>query len=251
MASLNDNLFDSAFFGHTRGAFTGAERARTGYLEHTHRGTLFLDEIGHMPMGLQGKLLRFMQDGSYYKVGTSTHRHVDVRFIAATNADLDKLMTRGLFRKDLYYRIKGGWLHLPKLTERKNDIPLLIRTFAGAAGRRSLASVISAEALKLLMHGEYPGNIRELRSIIQSAMNMAQGIPIKPHHLPKHILRAKRGSTMDFRMDDPQVKTLAQVEKEHIIHIYRHFGGNKSKTARMLGIGLNTLRRKLKAYQIK
>jgi len=248
MASLNGNLFDSEFFGHTRGAFTGAEKARSGYLEHTDRGTLFLDEIGHMPLEVQGKLLRFMQDGSYYKVGTSTHRHVDVRFIAATNADLDLLMAKGLFRKDLYYRIRGGWLHLPKLTKRKKDIPLLIQTFSGAEKRLSLSSVITAEAMNILEHHDYPGNIRELKSIIQAAMNLAQGKPIRPRHLPEQIIKQNSGKRMDCQMDDRPVSTLAQVEKEHILCTYRQTGNNKSKTARILGIGLNTLRRKLAAY---
>jgi len=251
MASLNGSLFDSEFFGHTRGAFTGAEKARSGYLKHTDQGSLFLDEIGHLPLEVQGKLLRFMQDGSYYKVGASTHRQADVRFITATNADLDKLMAKGLFRKDLYYRIRGGWLHLPPLRERKDDIPLLIDAFSGNNGHLPLESAVTAEAMDLLLHYDYPGNIRELKSIIQSSMNLAQGRPITVHHLPEHILKRSHQSRMDCRMEDPPTVTLAQVEREHILCTYKQTGKNKSKTARVLGIGLNTLRRKLVAYSKK
>jgi len=129
MASLTSGLFEAEFFGHTKGAFTGAENGRAGFLEHTNQGTLFLDEIGNLPLELQGKLLRVLQDGEYMKLGSSSHHTADVRFITATNEDLDKLMARGMFRKDLYYRIRCGWLHLPPLRERKEDIPLLVKKF--------------------------------------------------------------------------------------------------------------------------
>ncbi|MGD8549532.1 MAG: sigma-54 dependent transcriptional regulator, partial [Desulfobacterales bacterium] len=129
MASLTGSLFDAEFFGHTKGAFTGAEKDRTGYLENSNKGTLFLDEISNLPMALQGKLLRVLQDGEYIKLGTDTPRKTDIRFIAATNEDLEKRITNWKFRKDLYYRLKGGWLHLPALRQRKEDIPLLANHF--------------------------------------------------------------------------------------------------------------------------
>ena len=251
MASLNGSLFDAEFFGHTKGAFTGADKARSGYLEKTHLGTLFLDEIGHLPLAVQGKLLRFMQDGSYYRVGASTHRQADIRFVAATNADLDKLMAKGHFRKDLYYRIRGGWLHLPPLRERKEDIPLLLRAFINAASRPHRASAISDEAMNYLMRFDFPGNVRELKSIILSALNLAQGRSIQPKHLPRHLLGKKNNTRVDCPMEGQPTSTLAEVEKEHIICTYRQSGHNKSKTARVLGIGLNTLRRKLSAYGVK
>jgi len=251
MASLNGSLFDAEFFGHTRGAFTGAEKARSGYLEHTNQGTLFLDEIGHLPLEVQGKLLRFMQDGSYYKVGTSTHRQSDIRFVAATNADLDKLMAKGLFRKDLYYRIRGGWLHLPPLKERKDDIPLLIQAFSGRKKQQSLESVLTDGTMDLLLKYDYPGNIRELKSIFESARNLAQGGTIRQQHLPDHMLKQGRRDTVACREEVQPIATLARVEKEHILCTYIQTGHNKSKTARILGIGLNTLRRKLTAYSVK
>jgi len=251
MASLNGSLFDAEFFGHTRGAFTGADKARSGYLEKTHLGTLFLDEIGHLPLEVQGKLLRFMQDGSYYRVGASSHRRADIRFVAATNADLDKLMTKGHFRKDLYYRIRGGWLHLPPLRERKEDIPLLIRAFMKEKRAPIKETAINDEAMNYLMRFDFPGNVRELKSIIQSALNLAQGRPIRPDHLPRHLLEKKNTTRPDCLMAGQPTSTLAEVEREHIICTYQQAGHNKSKTARILGIGLNTLRRKLANYGVK
>lgn len=250
MASLNGSLFDAEFFGHTRGAFTGAEKARSGYLEKTHQGTLFLDEIGHLPLEVQGKLLRFMQDGSYYRVGASTHRQADIRLVAATNADLDKLMAKELFRKDLYYRIRGGWLQLPPLRERKEDIPLLVRTFIGTERTSPKGATITDEAMNILLRFDFPGNVRELKSIVQAALNLAQGKPIRPKHLPPYLLERKNISRPDCLMEGQLTKTLAEVEREHIICTYQQTGHNKSKTARLLGIGLNTLRRKLSAYGV-
>ena len=129
MDAISDSLFDAEFFGHTKGAYTGAERDRIGYLESTHKGTLFLDEIGHLVPALQGKLLRVLQSGEFIKIGTNTPRKVDLRIIAATNNDLDKMMATGRFRKDLYYRLSGSWLHLPPLRERMDDVPLLTDCF--------------------------------------------------------------------------------------------------------------------------
>ncbi len=246
MASVNANLFDAEFFGHTRGAFTGAGQERIGYLEHTHRGTLFLDEIGILPLELQGKLLRVLQDGEFVKLGSNQRQKADVRFIAATNEDLDKLMARKLFRKDLYYRIRGGWLHLPPLRERPEDILLLadhfMRRFAETAGD----AAIEPDAAALLAAYSYPGNIRELQSIVRSALNLAQGRPIAARFLPLALQQLKRQGGNGGK----PALTLETVVKGHILSVYRQTGENKSRTARVLGIGLNTLRRKLSAYGV-
>ncbi len=177
MASLTGSLFEAEFFGHTKGAFTGAENGRKGYLEYTDRGTVFFDEIGNMALRLQGKLLRVLQDGEYFKLGKSRHQKADVRFIAATNEDLEKLMVKKVFRKDLYYRIRGGWLHLPPLKERKEDIPLLANKFLKDYNSANKNLFIEEEAMCLLMEYDFPGNIRELKSTIQTAVNLAQGEP--------------------------------------------------------------------------
>ena len=248
MASLNGNLFDSEFFGHTRGAYTGAEKDRAGYLEYTDKGTLFMDEIGLLPLEVQGKLLRFMQDGRYLKLGTSADKHADVRFVAATNTNLENRMKQGQFRKDLYYRIRGGWLHLPPLRERKKDIPLLIRTFLSTHYDLDKEIFITPETIELLVNYDFPGNVRELKALVQSAANLAQGKPISPRYLPESIRHRKRLKTMTLPAGAAALASLEAVEKTHILKTYRRMGKNKSQTARVLGVGLNTLRRKLALY---
>ncbi len=248
MASLNGNLFDAEFFGHTRGAYTGAENDRAGYLEYTHKGTLFMDEIGLLPLEVQGKLLRFMQDGRYLKLGTSADKYADVRFVAATNTDLENRMKKQQFRKDLYYRIRGGWLHLPPLRERKKDIPLLIRTFLSAHYDLDKGNFITPEAVEILINYDFPGNVRELKALVQSAANLAQGKPIAPRFLSESIRHRKRPKTTALPSGMAPLASLEVVEKNHILNAYRHLKKNKSQTARVLGIGLNTLRRKLALY---
>lgn len=251
MSSIAPNLFEAEFFGHTKGAFTGAEAARTGFLEHTDRGTLFLDEIGDLPMALQGKLLRVLQEGEFSKVGTTRRIRVDLRFIAATNEDLDRMMARKAFRKDLFYRIRGGWLHLPPLRGRVNDIPLLLNAFLEKYDEYRRGPRVSPEALERLMAYNWPGNIRELKSTIQSAVNLAQGKRIEIQHLPEHMrtLPKKPRKKAPASKDPSQaIVSLGEVEKAHILDVYGQLKRNKSRTAKALGIGLNTLRRKLAAY---
>jgi DNA-binding NtrC family response regulator len=250
MASLTAGLFDAEFFGHTKGAFTGAEKDRGGFLKHTHRGTLFLDEIGNLPMSLQGKLLRVLQDGEYTRLGTSQRQKADVRFIAATNENLEEMMAQKRFRRDLYYRIRGGWLHLPPLRERKKDIPVLVHHFLEAYCAPSSSCGIYEDALCRLVEYAFPGNIRELKSIIHSAANLSQGKPISTDALPDQLSRPEAVCRSEGPSDACGIIPLEQIEKAHILDAYRRLNGNKSRTARMLGIGLNTLRRKLKAFGI-
>jgi transcriptional regulator with PAS, ATPase and Fis domain len=250
MESLNPSLFSAEFFGHTKGAFTGANKDRAGYLESTDRGTLFLDEIGNLPMELQGSLLRVLQDGEFIKIGTNTPRKVDVRVVAATNSDLERLMAAGRFRKDLYYRLKGGWLHLPPLRERKEDIALLVGRFIEEFGGLSGSGGIVDGAMSLLMTYDYPGNIRELKSIIQSAVNLAQGGPITADALPAHLRGEKPDPRIKQGSGSNALLPLAEVEKRHVVETYDRLSRNKSQTAKALGIGLNTLRRKLEEYGI-
>jgi two-component system response regulator AtoC len=250
MASLTASLFDAEFFGHTKGAFTGAEKDRTGYLEHSNKGTLFLDEISNLPMELQGKLLRVLQDGEYIKLGTDTPRNTDIRFIAATNEDLEKLMANRKFRKDLYYRLKGGWLHLPALRQRKQDIPLLTYHFLNEFLGKGINTGIEEDAMALLLTYNYPGNIRELKSIIKSAVNLAQGRKISKIFLPDNIQKQKPKTKPKHGPGTAPVVSLAQMEKSYILDVYHQTGNNKSQTARLLDIALNTLRKKLKIYGV-
>lgn len=248
MASLAAGLFESEFFGHTRGAFTGAEKERAGYLRQTHRGTMFLDEIGDMPLEIQGKLLRVLQDGQYAKLGTSAPQKVDVRFIAATNENLEEMMRRRMFRKDLYYRIRGGWLHLPPLRSRKEDIPLLVGHFLKEYCAPDPPCGIDEAALCVLMEYGYPGNIRELCSIVQSAVNLSQGGSVSVHCLPDHLRKTRAATSCTQAPPADVTVSLAAVEKNHILQVYQQLHRNKSHAARRLGIGMNTLRRKLKIY---
>jgi transcriptional regulator with PAS, ATPase and Fis domain len=251
MAAVTESLFDAEFFGHAKGAFTGAEKARVGYLEHTDGGTLFLDEIGILPMALQGKLLRVLQDGEYMKIGTNQPRRTDVRIIAATNEDMEQIIEQRKFRQDLYYRLRGGWLHLPPLRDRRADIPPLINLFLDEFCREGERCRVDVQTMTMLMNYDYPGNIRELRSVIQSAVNLAQGGPILPGCLPEALRSGKPAPQIKTPREQGPVLTLAQIEREHILKVYRRFDRNKSRTARHLDIGLNTLRRKLASYGVK
>ncbi|MHC1741932.1 MAG: sigma-54-dependent transcriptional regulator [Syntrophobacteraceae bacterium] len=247
MASVSDPLFDAEFFGHTKGAFTGAERDRVGYLEHTSGGTLFLDEIGHLPPSLQGKLLRVLQEGEYMKLGSSRPQKVDIRFIAATNMDIEQMVRKGSFRQDLYYRLKGAWLHLPPLSERAEDIPLLINRFLEEVSTDGSKITFRNEALELLLNYNYPGNIRELKSILHASANLAQGGQIGPQILPDYVRLRPRSSTRPPKTAGRSL-TLEELEKQHILRVYSETGKNKTQAARQLGIGINTLRRKLDSY---
>jgi DNA-binding NtrC family response regulator len=250
MAALTGELFESEFFGHTRGAFTGAEKDRPGHLRHCEHGTLFLDEIGNLPLAMQGKLLRVLQNGEFTPVGSSAPQKADIRFVAATNEDIDQMVVSNRFRRDLYYRIRGSWLHLPPLRERYEDIPLLIEHFLNELGHSGDGLQPDGTALDALTAYSFPGNVRELRSIIQSAVNLSQGRKISLDCLPEH-LRRRRAPAGDkrSRLDGTSLH-LADVEKQHILNVYERMGRNKVRTARVLGVGLNTLRRKLKAYAV-
>lgn len=251
MAALANELFEAEFFGHTKGAFTGAEKERAGHLKHCDHGTLFLDEIGNLPLTMQGKLLRVLQDGEFTPVGSSAQQKADVRFVAATNEDLDQMIAAGRFRRDLFYRIRGSWLHLPALRERPEDIPLLIEHFLRdffPAGREYR---VDEAALRVLLGYAYPGNVRELKSILQAAVNLAQGPAISLKCLPEQVRKCRPGAVGKSPEQNGPILPFADVEKNHILSVYRQLGGNKVHTARALGLGLNTLRRKLKSYQVQ
>ncbi len=249
MASLPSELFEAEFYGHTAGAFTGAKQSRTGYVEQTNGGTLFLDEIGTLPFELQGKLLRVLQEGEFMRLGSSRPQTADLRIITATNADLDHLLQEGRFRKDLYYRLKGAWLRMPPLRERKEDIPLLAAHFMREIHTGEGAG-IEPGAMEILMHYDFPGNVRELRSIIHTAVNLSQGRPLKEQVLPPEVRKGALAGQKQLAPNLEGVMPLAQWEKRYILEIYQRADRNKATTARLLEIGINTLRRKLSAYGI-
>ncbi len=207
--------------------------------------------FGGCPLELQGKLLRVLQEGEYLKLGTSKPQKTDVRFISATNADLDRFKHKGIFRNDLYYRLKGVCLHLPPLRERKEDIPLLADKFLKEFSDISFKEGISEKAGILLMNYDYPGNIRELRSIIQLAVNLAQGRQISANFLPTHLRKQKPvARSYSQKEDGSSIAPLEEMEKAHVLKAYDQTGRIKTQTAKLLAIGLNTLRRKLNAYGV-
>ncbi len=251
LASISASLFEAEFFGQPGTASVGAASQRSGFLEHTHKGTLFLDEIGDLPLALQGKLLRVLQEGEFSRVGSGSRVLVDLRFIAATNENLDRMIARKAFRKDLYYRIRGGWLHLPPLRERISDIPLLINSFMDKYDEYTgKERRFTPGALDQLSAYSWPGNVRELKSVIQLAVGLAQGQPVDTPHLPEHLRKSTAAVPGSATTPGKGPRRLADVEKAHILDVYKELKGNKSLTARELGIGLNTLRRKLVLYGV-
>ena len=245
MLAISPSLFESEFFGHAKGAFTGAVSEKEGFLFQARGGTLFLDEIGDLALEIQGKLLRILQEGEYIPVGKTRAKKADVRFIAATNQDLEDLVEQGRFRKDLYYRLRFAWIDLPPLRERKGDIPLLADKFL----KESMWSQaeLSSQAQNLLLAHAWPGNIRELKAVVQAAANLAESGTISPGHLnlPATVHAAAAFPSLDG------CEPLAEVERRHILAAYEQSGRNKTQTARQLGISLATLQRKLKAFGAK
>jgi two-component system response regulator AtoC len=248
MLALSPSLFESEFFGHVKGAFTGADRAKVGYLGKAVGGTLFLDEIGDLSLEIQGKLLRILQEGEYSPVGESRVIRSDIRFVAATNQDLEKLVRQHRFRKDLFYRLQFAHLQMPPLRDRADDLTLLAAHFMadGAGGTRS----ITDESWQILRAHGWPGNVRELKGVLAAATNLAAGGDIKPAHLKLPRVRSRTGAVAQ-QTSVGELEPLKDVERRHILAVYEAVGRNKSQAARVLAIGLQTMHRKLKAYGVK
>jgi two-component system response regulator HydG len=239
VAALPAELLESELFGHARGAFTGATGDTQGLLEAADGGTLFLDEIAEMPLALQAKLLRAVEDGEIRRVGDTRSFAVDVRFVCATHRDLAARVASGLFREDLYYRLKVLVLRLPPLRERPEDVlPLAARLLAA---EKRPGPGFGAEAQRLLRAYRWPGNVRELGNAVRHAAALARGRTIEPEHLPDEV-RAPPGPAAS------EPRTLAEVEREHVLRVLERCGGSQAEAARVLDIGRNTLWRKLRAY---
>ena len=246
--ALPESLLESELFGHVKGAFTGASADKKGLFEAATNGTLFLDEIGETSPQVQVKLLRALQEHSVRPVGSTKDVHVNARIVAATNRDLESMVSERTFRKDLFYRLKVVPFEVPPLRERREDILLLARQFIGRACKEHSCGPcsLSPEVLDLFMVYEWPGNVRELENAIERAVLLAEGKPkIEPGDLPPEI----RGQPPRSRALVPgQVLTLEEVERRHIVATLDRLGGNRTETAEALGIGENTLWRKLKSY---
>jgi PAS domain S-box-containing protein len=247
-AALNENLLESELFGHEKGAYTGADRTRIGRFEAAHEGTIFLDEIGDIPLSTQVKLLRVLEEKEIERVGDHKPISVNVRIISATNKNLDTLISQGLFREDLFFRINVFPLSCPSLAERREDIPIIVQNFieinTGKGGKE--ISGLTPEAMGTLLTYSWPGNVRELRNTIEYASILCPGGWIGKEHLPPKInLDNKKASSIT------RSSTASwQEERENLINALRRFKGNQSETARVLGVSRVTIWKRIKKYEI-
>ncbi len=245
--AFNEDLLESELFGHEQGAFSGAVRQKKGLFEAAEGGTLFLDEVGEMSLSMQVKLLRAVQERTIRRVGGTVDIAVDVRLVAATNKDLKTEVEEGRFRQDLYYRLNVLVLRMPPLVERREDLPLLAHYFADKAARDAGRTVpaIAVEVLEILDRYAFPGNVRELRNIMERAVVFCSGDELRPVHLPpelvespSHVVRAGERAPM----------TLEECEKEQILWTLNHAADNKTLAAKLLGIDRASLWRKIKRH---
>ncbi len=249
-AAIPEELLESELFGHEKGAFTGATKFKPGKFDMAHQGTLFLDEIGDMPLNLQSKILRVIQEKEFYRVGGSTTIKVDVRFIASTNQNLEKMVGEGSFREDLYYRLNVFTLHLPPLREHKEDIALLVDYFLQNLPKKI---EISSVALQLIMAFAWPGNIRELKNIIESAAVIAENGYIEPAQLPAKITGLfNNGATNEISLavNLPLDERLNEIEKSMILEALRKTGGVQVRATELLGINQRSLWHRIKKHGI-
>jgi DNA-binding NtrC family response regulator len=248
--SFTDELMANELFGHEKGAFTGAVQEKKGLLQAADRGTVFLDEIGDMPMSMQVKLLRVIQEKELLRVGGVDPIAVDVRFIAATHRDLQEDVQRGHFRQDLYYRLNVIALRLPPLTERIDDIPLLVNHFLARKNQAMKKEIdaIEPEAMDLLCRYSWPGNVRELENIMERAVALENGPVIRVADLPDYV----HNLTIEtYRHTPSDIPSLEDQEKRYIQWVLDKSGGNKTKAAKIMGIDRVSLWRKLKRYEIE
>ncbi|ACX51681.1 two component, sigma54 specific, transcriptional regulator, Fis family [Ammonifex degensii KC4] len=255
--AIPENLLESELFGHEKGAFTGAHTRKLGKFELADGGTVFLDEIGDISPALQAKLLRFLQEKAFERVGGTETRRVDVRIIAATNKDLEERVKSGLFREDLYYRLNVVEIKLPPLRERKEDIMLLVDYFVSLSNRKFGKQVtgLTRSVADILLQYNWPGNVRELRNVCERAVLMARGNVITPESLPEYLLRAVRGRTEAWHPAEdrgvlPLKEMVAEMERSAILRALEEYRGNKTAVARALGMSRTTLYAKMKELGI-
>jgi DNA-binding NtrC family response regulator len=249
--AIPEGIVESELFGHVKGAFSGAVKERKGRFELAHKGTLFLDEVAELPLKTQVKLLRFLQEGSFEKVGGENNISVDVRIISATNKDLAEEVRAGRFREDLYYRLNVIPIHLPPLRERKNDIPLLAEHFLREAEKENKQSVpeLAPDTIREMMDYHWPGNVRELKNVIQFAVVRSRGNVILPADLPFVSNKQPMPPVLSNASAKPGVQlTRGKLNQENVQAALVKTGGNKSKAARVLGVGRATLYRFLSDY---
>ncbi|HEY6910475.1 MAG TPA: sigma 54-interacting transcriptional regulator [Myxococcales bacterium] len=238
-AALPGDLLESELFGHSRGAFTGAVSDKAGLFEEAEGGTLLLDEVAELPLPLQAKLLRVLQDGEVRRVGSNRAHRADVRVFAATHRELRGQVERGAFREDLFYRLNVFALTLPPLRERKEDIlPIALQLLELEKGTKARA--FSRDAERALLAYRWPGNIRELSNAVRHGAALAEGAEVRAEDLPDEVRRP--------RAPRSSMRPLADVEREHVLAVLDSCGGNQAEAARVLGLARNTLWRRLRAY---
>ena len=249
--SLVPTLMESELFGYEKGAFTGATKTKAGLFQAANGGTIFLDEIGELPLEMQAKLLRVLQEKEVRPVGSNDHVSVDVRVIAATNRDLEAAYREGTFRKDLYFRLNVVTVHLPALRDRRSDIPMLVHHFLDRYAPASNLQVTPA-AMKSLLHYDWPGNVRELENCVARAVTLGDHQLIDVNDLPPAIRTEQSSSASISSQDAASVSTtaLAEMERMTILRVFEQANGDKALAGKMLGISRATLYRKLKRYNI-
>ena len=256
-AALPDTLLESELFGHERGAFTGADRVKPGMVEVADRGTLFLDEIGELPLGLQAKLLRALQERQLRRVGGTKFLTVDIRLVSATSRDTADLVRKGEFREDLFYRVNVITIVLPPLRDRPGDVTLLTYHFLRRYGRNREQSIesVDPEALVTLEGHAWPGNVRELQNVIERACALADGPTIRARDLPDHVRgRSRTPSTLpgkDLPLREAREIWMRAFAQEYLTALLRRHGGNISQAARTAGVDRKTLHRLLAKHGIK
>jgi DNA-binding NtrC family response regulator len=244
-AAIPESLVESELFGHEKGAFTGASDRKVGFFEAAKNGTLFIDEIGELELGLQGKLLRAIENRTIMRVGSTSETPVDVRLVAATNRNLAEQAKNGEFREDLFYRLKVVELKLPPLRQRKEDIPLLVGHFISEIAAETERPVvdIETEALEMIKCYSWPGNVRELRNTLEGIIVLSMKPTIEASDLPPHISNHSESQAII----QPGM-TMAEIEQEAIRRTLQHTGGNRTQASDILGISLRTLQRKIKEF---
>jgi len=249
-AALPEGLLESELFGHERGAFTGAVAQRKGKFEFAHNGTLFLDEVGDIPLSTQVTLLRVIETREFVRVGSNASIKVDVRVVAATNQDIDKLVEEGRFRQDLYFRLKVVEMKLPPLRERPEDIPLLVEAFVQefAETHNRPINSISRDVLNLMLCRAWPGNVRELKNIVESMVIISTDDVLDMDDVPETFLES---GELASAVVPSSGMTIREMEKELIKRTLSAVEGNRVEAAKILGIGERTLYRKLKEYELR
>jgi two-component system response regulator AtoC len=249
--SLVPTLMESELFGYEKGAFTGAIKSKAGLFQAANGGTIFLDEIGELPLEMQAKLLRVLQEKEVRPVGSTEKVHVDVRVVAATNRDLEEAYRAGTFRKDLYFRLNVVTVQLPSLRERRSDIPMLTHHFLGRYAQGAQTQV-SAAAMKSLLQYDWPGNVRELENCVARAVALGDGKLIDVADLPPAIRTEQPDAAGSKSPEAASLSTtaLAEMERMTILRVFEQANGDKALTGKMLGISRATLYRKLKRYNI-